>query len=44
MARFPTATLDAAIAGALAPGTTYYLSLHSADPLTTGANASETTS
>ena len=38
MARFPTATLDAAVAGALVPGTTYYLSLHSADPVTTGAN------
>jgi hypothetical protein len=38
MARFPAATLNAAIAAALVPGTTYYLSLHSADPGTTGAS------
>lgn len=38
MARFPAATLNSAIAAALVPGTTYYLSLHSADPVTTGAS------
>lgn len=38
MARFATAPLNAAIAAALVPGTTYYLSLHSADPGTTGAS------
>lgn len=38
MARIPTAPLNAAIAAALVPGTTYYLSLHSADPGTTGAS------
>jgi hypothetical protein len=38
MARFPAATLNAAGNAALVAGTTYYLSLHSADPLTTGAN------
>lgn len=38
MAEFPVATLNAAVAAALIPGTTYYLSLHSADPGTTGAS------
>jgi len=38
MARIPTAPLNAAIAAALVPATTYYLSLHSADPGTTGAS------
>jgi hypothetical protein len=38
MARFSTAELNAAGAGVFAPGTTYYLSLHSADPGTTGAS------
>ena len=38
MARIPTAGLNAAIAAAIVPGTTYYLSLHSADPGTTGAS------
>jgi len=38
MARIATSQLNAAIAAALVPGTTYYLSLHSADPGTTGAS------
>lgn len=38
MARNATAVLNAAVAAALVPGTTYYLSLHTADPGTTGAN------
>lgn len=38
MAQFPSAPLQAAMAAALVPGTTYYLSLHSANPSTTGAN------
>lgn len=38
MARIPTADLNAAVAAWLVPGTTYYASLHSADPGTTGAN------
>jgi len=38
MARFATSPLNAAVAAALVPGTTYYLSLHSADVGTTGAN------
>lgn len=38
MARIPTAQLNAAVAAWLVPGTTYYASLHSADPGTTGAN------
>lgn len=38
MAEFPAATLNAAVAAALVPATTYYLSLHSGDPSTTGAN------
>lgn len=38
MPRFPVAGENAAIAAALVPATTYYLSLHSADPGTTGAS------
>lgn len=38
MARIPTAGLNAAIEAAIVPATTYYLSLHSADPGTTGAS------
>jgi hypothetical protein len=38
MAHIPSATLNAAVAAALVPGTTYYLSLHSGDTSTTGAN------
>ena len=38
MPRIPTAPLTAAVAAALVPGTTYYLSLHSADSGTTGAS------
>lgn len=38
MARLPAANENAAIAAAIVPTTTYYLSLHSADPGTTGAN------
>ena len=38
MARLPVAGENAAIAAVLVPGTTYYLSLHSADPGTTGAS------
>lgn len=38
MALFPTATLNADVAGLPVPGTTYYLSLHSATPGTTGAS------
>lgn len=38
MARIATSQLNAAVAAALVPGTTYYLSLHSADPGTTGAS------
>ena len=38
MPRIPTAGLNAAVAAAIVPGTTYYLSAHSADPGTTGAS------
>lgn len=38
MARASTTAENAAGNGALVAGTTYYLSLHSADPGTTGAN------
>lgn len=38
MARFTTAELNAAGAAVFTAGTTYYLSLHSADPGTTGAS------
>lgn len=38
MARIPSASENAAINAILVAGTTYYLSLHSADPGTTGAN------
>ena len=38
MAQFPSAPLTAAMAAAIVPGTTYYLSLHSANPGTTGAS------
>lgn len=38
MARFPAAQLNAAGNADLVAGTTYYLSLHSADPGTTGAS------
>lgn len=38
MPRIPETPLNAAIAAAIVPGTTYYLSLHSADTGTTGAN------
>lgn len=38
MARLPVAGQNAAIAVVLVPATTYYLSLHSADPGTTGAS------
>lgn len=38
MARLPTAGENAAGQAVLAAGTTYYLSLHSADPGTTGAS------
>lgn len=38
MALFPAAPLLAAEIAALVPGTTYYLSLHSATPGATGAN------
>ena len=38
MARIATAPLNAAVAAAFVPGTTYYISLHSADVGTTGAN------
>jgi hypothetical protein len=38
MARFTAAELNAAGNAALVAGTTYYLSLHSADPGTTGAS------
>lgn len=38
MALYPTASLNAAVAAIPAPGTTYYLSLHSATPGTTGAS------
>jgi hypothetical protein len=37
MALFPAATLNADVAALPVPGTTYYLSLHSATPGTTGA-------
>jgi len=37
MPRITTAVANAAIAAAIVPATTYYLSLHSADPGTTGA-------
>lgn len=38
MPRIPAAGLEAAVSAVLVPGTTYYLSLHSADPGTTGAS------
>lgn len=38
MPRFPAASLNAAGGAVLVAGTTYYTSLHSADPGTTGAN------
>ena len=38
MADFPATSSDTAIAALLVPGTTYYLSQHTADPGTTGAN------
>jgi hypothetical protein len=38
MSRVPTSKLNAALDAILTTGTTYYLSLHSADPGTTGAN------
>lgn len=38
MALFPAATLNADVAALPVPGTTYYLSLHSATPGTTGAS------
>lgn len=38
MARVPAAQLNAAVAAWLVPGTTYYLSGHTADPGTTGAS------
>ncbi|BEP14809.1 hypothetical protein acdb102_31200 [Acidothermaceae bacterium B102] len=38
MARLPTAGENSAIGAVLTAGTTYYLSLHSADPGTTGAS------
>lgn len=38
MSRLPTAGENAAGAAILTAGTTYFLSLHSADPGTTGAN------
>lgn len=38
MALLSTTGANAAIAGVLVPGTTYYLSAHSASPGTTGAN------
>jgi hypothetical protein len=37
MARLPAANENVAIVAAIVPTTTYYLSLHSADPGTTGA-------
>jgi hypothetical protein len=38
MAEMPAASQNAAVAAVLVPTTTYYLSLHSADPVTTGAS------
>ena len=39
MPRIPTSGLNSAVAAAgMTPGTTYYLSAHSADPGTTGAS------
>lgn len=38
MPRLPVANENTAIASVLVPGTTYWLSLHSADPGTTGAS------
>ena len=38
MARLPVAGQNLAIAAVVVPGTTYYMSLHSADPGTTGAS------
>jgi hypothetical protein len=38
MSRVPNAGLNAALDAVLTTSTTYYLSLHSADPSTTGAN------
>lgn len=38
MALLGTTAANAGIAAVLVPGTTYYLSLHSASPSTTGAN------
>ena len=39
MPRIPTSGLNTAVAAAgMTPGTTYYLSAHSADPGTTGAS------
>lgn len=38
MPRVATPELEAAVGGAFVPGTTYYLSVHSADPGTTGAS------
>lgn len=38
MADFPAASADTALDAVLVPATTYYLSLHTADPGTTGTN------
>jgi hypothetical protein len=38
MPRTPNAVLEAAAVAAIVPGTTYYLSGHTGDPGTTGAN------
>jgi hypothetical protein len=38
MARLPAASESAAVNAIVVSGTTYYLSIHSADPGTTGAN------
>ena len=38
MSDFPTAQQDAALDAIITTGTTYYLSLHTADPAQTGAN------
>jgi hypothetical protein len=38
MSDLPAASIDSMLDALLVPGTTYYLSLHTADPGTTGAN------